>query len=144
MAKIIDSSMSIIPIILLFLLILILLYVKYLNDRREYIESFTNQETVDNETHNETNNETDNKIYLYPTRDLGDECAKEGLKPAFAPTICQIGDTMTPYANCKCIDDNGHCKTCYDPIKKDMTNANIVYDAYPNATSALTQIIHNS
>lgn len=136
MAKNIDSSMSIIPIILLFLLILILLYVKYLNDRKEYIESFTNEETI--------NNEIDNSIYLYPTRDLGDECAKDGLKPAFAPTICQIGDTMTPYANCKCIDNNGNCKTCYEPIKKDMTNANIVYDAYLNASSALTEVIHNS
>ena len=127
MTKIFDSSMSIIPFILLFLLIIVLLYVKYINDRREYIESFTNQESVDD-------------IYLYPTNDLEAECAKDGLKPAFGPTICQIGDKITPYANCKCIDNDGKCKMCYDPIEKDMTNANIVYNAYPNANSALTQI----
>jgi len=138
-----DSLMSIIPFILLFLLIMILLYVKYLNDRREYesIESFTNSDIDD--------------IYLYPTQDLGVECAKDGLiAPAFGPTICQIGNDIIPYANCKCLDGSGKCVKCYEPIKRDITNANIVYDAYPsannlndaykNVNSALTQVIYNS
>ncbi len=124
MIKTSDSSMTVIPFVLLFLLIMILLYVKYLNDRRDYIESFTNSDT-----------------YLYPTQNLGAECAKDGFKaPAFGPTICQIGDTINPYANCKCLDESGKCVQCYEPIKSDITNANIVYDAYPNINSALTQV----
>ena len=130
------SLMSIIPFILLFLLIMILLYVKYLNDRREYIESFINESLIEERI------EKINDTYLYPTCDLEAECAKDGLKPAFMPTICQIGDTINAYANCKCIDNDGKCKMCYPDIKRDMTHASVIYDAYPNANSAITENIY--
>jgi hypothetical protein len=120
---------------------MILLYVKYLNDRQEYIESFINDENreAQRESRREEKQESNNDIYLYPTRDLQDECEKDGLKPAFMPTICQIGDTLNAYANCKCVDSNGKCKTCYPDIKQSMSNGNIIYDAYPNINSAITQ-----
>ena len=118
--KDLNSSLSFIPFILLFLLIMILLYAKYLNDRRDYIESFANEKDT----------------YLYPIRDLEGECAKDGLKPAYAGKICELNGTLNSYANCKCADNNGNCKICYDPIKRDETNANIIYNAYPDSKTS--------
>jgi len=110
-----NSSLSIIPIILLFLLIMILLYVKHLNDRKDFIESFYNNNgLVDG--------------YLYPTTGLSDECSKEGLKPAFMPKVCDINGNLDVYSNCKCTNDKGDCKLCYPKIKRDVTNAEPVYE----------------
>jgi len=149
-----NSLMSIIPFILLFLLIMILLYVKYLNDRREYIESFISEEVMDSyrderrDAHRDAvygeRHYSNSDIYLYPTHDLQTECEKDGLKPAFMPTICQIGDNLNAYANCKCVDNNGKCKICYPDIKQSMTNGGVIYDAYPNINSAITQKFQQS
>jgi hypothetical protein len=111
-----NSSLSVIPIILLFLLILILLYAKYLNDQKEFVESFLNR-----------NDKVDDK-YLYPTRDLEAECAKNGLQPAFMPQVCDIDGKLDVYSNCKCADLKGRCKLCYPKIKRDITNAEPIYE----------------
>lgn len=67
--------------------------------------------------------------YLFPFRKLSNECEKQGLKPAFMPTSCIVDEEYNPYANCKCMDKNGECKTCYDEIKKDMKGRSVVYNA---------------
>jgi hypothetical protein len=45
------------------------------------------------------------------------------------PKACYVNGNLNSYANCKCEDENGNCKICYDEIKKDSKNANTVYDA---------------
>ena len=69
------------------------------------------------------------KTYLYPTADLGKECVNMNLLPSFMPKACYTDGKLNPYANCKCEDKSGNCKICYDEIKKDSKNANVVYNA---------------
>ena len=45
------------------------------------------------------------------------------------PKACYVDGNLNSYANCKCEDENGNCKICYEEIKKDSKNANTVYDA---------------
>ena len=102
----------IITIYLLIILVLFLITIKYVKDKHiQKIESFSN------------NN------YLYPIKGLSKICAKENLKPSFMPKACFIDGKMNSYANCKCEDEKGNCKICYDTIKKDTSNANVVYDS---------------
>jgi hypothetical protein len=68
-----------------------------------------------------------NKTYLYPIRGLQSICQKKGLKPSFMPKSCYLNDVLNPYANCKCEDESGKCKICYDTIDKNTKNSNIVY-----------------
>ena len=45
------------------------------------------------------------------------------------PKICYVDGKMNNYANCKCEDNEGNCKICYDTIKKDSTNSSEIYDS---------------
>mgnify|MGYP000005705589 CR=1 FL=1 len=100
--------------IVLVLMIIILLFLIY--HKKKDIENFT------------SNN--DSSDYLFPTRDLQEICKKEyNLFPAYGATQCMENGKPNPYANCKCEDESGNCKICYEEIKKDSKNANTVYDA---------------
>lgn len=103
------------PLGLLIFLILMLLMINKEN-KIKINESFTNK----------------SDIYLYPIKGLQSICAKENLKPSFMPKACYIDGNLNSYANCKCEDEYGNCKICYDEIKKDSKNANTVYDASGN------------
>jgi len=105
-----------IPFILLIILILILLYIFYFKKYNLNIESFSNNDKL-------------NDGYLYPVRGLQNICAKDNLKPSFMPKACYVDGVLNSYANCKCEDKEGNCKICYDTIKKDNKNSNIVYNA---------------
>jgi len=46
------------------------------------------------------------------------DCAASGLKPAYNPHICQKNNTdIVVDANCKCTDEFGNCKKCFDKIE---------------------------
>ena len=64
--------------------------------------------------------------YLFPIKGLTKEC-KGNLKPAYMPTSCVIDGKLKPFSNCKCINNDGECKECYDEIKKDK-NRSIKYN----------------
>ena len=67
--------------------------------------------------------------YLYPIKGLQPICAQENLKPSYMPKACYIDGKLNSYANCKCEDENGNCKICYDTIKRDSNNSSVVYDS---------------
>lgn len=67
--------------------------------------------------------------YLYPIKGLSPICAKQNLLPSYMPKVCYVDGKLNSYANCKCEDKEGNCKICYDTIKKDSNNSNIVYNA---------------
>ena len=67
--------------------------------------------------------------YLYPIKGLSPICAKDNLLPSYMPKVCYVDGILNSYANCKCEDKEGNCKICYDTIKKDSNNSNIVYNA---------------
>ena len=70
------------------------------------------------------------KNYLFSTKKkLTDDCKKDGLKPAYMPTSCILDGKLKPFRNCKCIDNTGECKKCYDEIKKDDSKKSLLYDA---------------
>ena len=111
----------------------------YLN-KKLYIENFIDKKTTNDSSKYNTlldNNKSAlnsdpnlskyNKTYLYPIRGLQSICEKEGLKPSFMPKSCYLNDVLNPYANCKCEDESGKCKICYETINKDTQNSNIVY-----------------
>ena len=99
-------------IILFLLLLLLIIFLFFLKNRNDILyEEFSNQN------------------YLYPIRGLQSICNKDNLKPSFMPKVCYVDGKLNSYANCKCEDDKGNCKICYDTIKKDSKNSNIVYDA---------------
>ena len=126
-------------------------FTSYLNKkptifRKPYLENFIDKETTNDNQNNDTskyntlidnNNKSVlnsdpnlsnyNKTYLYPIRGLQSICQKEGLKPSFMPKSCYLNDVLNPYANCKCEDESGKCKICYETISKDTQNSNIVY-----------------
>jgi hypothetical protein len=97
-----------IQIILILLLLIIIFFLNY-NQRYDF---FSNS----------------NK-YLYPTQDLSEICSKENLYPSFMPKACYVDGNLNSYANCKCEDKDGNCKKCYDTIKKNNNETNIVYNA---------------
>lgn len=98
-----------IPFVLLIILIVTLL-ISY--NRNDLTESFSN-----------------NDKYLYPIKGLQSICQKEGLNPSFMPKACYVDGNLNSYANCKCEDDSGNCKICYDTIKKDSNNSSVIYNA---------------
>jgi len=104
------SSMFNILIIMLFLLLLLLMF------KRNSYENFEN-------------NVVNNTSYLYPIKKLSPICAKEGLKASFMPKACFVDGKLNSYANCKCEDEKGNCKICYPEIKRDITNASVIYNA---------------
>jgi len=70
--------------------------------------------------------------YLYPTRDLGNECQSDNLEPSYMPKICVIDGEIEEDANCKCQDKNtGECKLCYPviPRKIQEREERIIYNA---------------
>lgn len=99
---------------ILLLLIIILIIILCFSHSKKYVESFT--------TDSEDN-------YLYPVRGLSSICAKENLKPSYMPKACYLDGELNNYANCKCEDKEGNCKICYDTIKKDSKNSNVIYNA---------------
>ena len=68
--------------------------------------------------------QTDN--YLYPTSNV--KCGGS-LKPSYMPKSCYIDGKLNSYANCKCEDENGNCKICYDTIDHIDNNAKVIYNA---------------
>ena len=98
-----------IPFVLLIILIVIL-FILY--NKNNLTESFSN-----------------NNKYLYPIKGLQSICQKEGLNPSFMPKACYVDGNLNSYANCKCEDDSGNCKICYDTIKKDSNNSSVIYNA---------------
>ena len=67
------------------------------------------------------------KNYLFSTKKkLTDDCKKDGLKAAYMPTSCILDGKLKPFTNCKCIDDTGECKKCYEQIKKEKKS--LLYD----------------
>jgi hypothetical protein len=140
-----------------FLFIFFLLYIKHVNDTQDFIESYKNitdesykniiQESYKNITEEETKlvkninnlikesfsniNEEDhlNDKYLYPIKGLQNICSKKNLFPSFMPKACYVDGNLNSYSNCKCEDEKGNCKICYPEIKKDSSNANVIYDA---------------
>ncbi len=105
----------VLPFGLLIFLIMILLMLNMQN-KKNNIESFSNSSST----------------YLYPIKGLQSICAKENLKPSYMPKACYVDGNLNSYANCKCEDESGNCKICYEEIKKDSKNANTVYDASAN------------
>lgn len=65
--------------------------------------------------------------YLFPIKGLTKEC-KGNLKPAYMPTSCVKNGKLKPFSNCKCVDENGDCKICYDEIKKESKGKPISYN----------------
>jgi len=61
--------------------------------------------------------------YLYPIKGLSNECKKNNLKAAFMPTSCVIDGKLKPNRNCKCINNDGTCQTCYPEIKKEKNRS---------------------
>ena len=106
--------MTILLIILLLLIIILLITINY----KKYSEIIVKENFFNNSSE-----------YLYPVKKLGSECEKHNLYPAYMPQVCYIDGVLNTYANCKCQDKNGNCKICYDTIKKDDRNANVVYNA---------------
>lgn len=103
-----------IPFGLLIFLVIILFIVNInIQNKKIFNESFSNKSDP----------------YLYPIKGLQSICAKNNLKPSFMPKACYVDGNLNSYANCKCEDENGNCKICYEEIKKDSKNANTVYDA---------------
>jgi len=120
-------------------------YVSYLNKKptifmKPYIENFSDKNddsskynNLIDDNHNKSAINSDpnltnyNKTYLYPIRGLQSICQKEGLKPSFMPKACYLNNVLNPYANCKCEDESGKCKICYETIDKNTKNSNIVY-----------------
>lgn len=103
------------PLGLLLFLIIILIMLN-MQDKKIINESFSNKSDQ----------------YLYPIKGLQSICAKDNLKPSFMPKACYVDGNLNSYANCKCEDESGNCKICYEEIKKDSKNANTVYDASAN------------
>jgi hypothetical protein len=97
-----------------FLLLFIILFfsILFLLKQKSY-ESFSNK----------------NDNYLYPIKGLQSICEKDNLKPSFMPKICYVNGVLNSYANCKCEDEKGNCKICYDKIIKDSKNSNVIYNA---------------
>jgi hypothetical protein len=75
---------------------------------------------------------SDEKPYLYPIKGLEPQCAKDNLLPSYMPKACYVNGVLNNYANCKCEDNEGNCKICYETIKKDSKNSSVVYDASKN------------
>ena len=96
-------------IFLVIILILVILWLFYYKS----VESFSNRD--------------DN--YLYPIKGLTGICEKENLLPSYMPKACYVDGKMNTYANCKCEDKEGNCKICYDTIKKDSKNSDIIYNS---------------
>ena len=117
---------GLIIIIVAFLFIMVLLYIKHINDRQDFIESFNNNVNVDKL----------NDKYLYPIRGLQSICEKDKLLPSFMPKACYVNGNLNSYSNCKCEDEKGNCKICYPEIKKDSKNANVIYDAKESFASS--------
>lgn len=70
------------------------------------------------------------KNYLYPTKGLTNECKKEdGLRPAYMPTSCILDGELKPFRNCKCMNKDGICQSCYPEIKKESKGKSISYNA---------------
>lgn len=68
--------------------------------------------------------------YLYPTKNLQNECEATGLEPAYGPTSCFKDGQYIPTANCKCREKStGDCKSCYPKIKHDDTSSTTIYKA---------------
>ena len=65
--------------------------------------------------------------YLYPIKGLTKECEGD-LKPAYMPTSCVIDGKLKPYRNCKCMNNDGECKVCYDEIKKESKGRSLSYN----------------
>lgn len=97
---------------------------KIKNDDSKYNGMINNNKSALNSDPNLSNYK---KTYLYPIRGLQSICQKEGLKPSFMPKSCYLNDVLNPYANCKCEDESGKCKICYETIDKNTKNSNIVY-----------------
>ena len=98
--------------LIILLIIILIICIKY-NTKKLILESFSNN----------------SDSYLFPIKGLQSICAKENLKPSYMPKVCYIDGKINSYANCKCEDESGNCKICYDTIKKDSNTSNIVYDA---------------
>jgi len=98
--------------LILFILLIIVLFLIIYNENIE--ESFSNNDDS----------------YLYPIRGLSNICKENNLYPSYMPKVCYVDGNLNSYANCKCEDNKGNCKICYPTIKKDSTNANVVYNAY--------------
>ena len=104
-----------------FLFIMGLLYIKHINDKKDFIESFISNNIEEKDNLNDK--------YLYPIKGLQSICSKDNLLPSFMPKACYVNGKLNSYANCKCEDEKGNCKICYSEIKKDSSNASVVYDA---------------
>lgn len=129
--KIIKKNIPLIIIIILVIIIIILIPFKI--NFSYSMEKFENTDPVQivNELAPENQNQKQELKgnYLYPIRGLTPICAKDNLKPSFMPKACFVNGVLNSYANCKCEDQNGNCKLCYDTIIKDTKNSNVVYDA---------------
>ena len=98
--------------LIVLLIIILIICIKY-NSKKLILESFSNN----------------SEPYLYPIKGLQSICSKKNLKPSYMPKACYIDGKLNSYANCKCEDENGNCKICYNTIKKDSNNSNVVYNS---------------
>ena len=70
--------------------------------------------------------------YLYPTTGLGEKCKAKGLAPSYMPMLCNKADgTSNPYSNCECVDKDGMCAVCYEPLTKYQMYAGKIFDPSP-------------
>jgi hypothetical protein len=67
--------------------------------------------------------------YLFPTQKVQEICNKKGLEPSYMPQLCYKADgSSNPYANCQCVDKDGMCALCYDPMVKYEMYAGKIFD----------------
>jgi hypothetical protein len=102
-------------LIIIFVILLFIILFKIIN---KYNENFEN--SVDNKIENN---------YLYPLKGLTIFCEKEGLMPSYMPKVCSIDGKINSYANCKCQDEKGNCKLCYETLEKHKAQSKTVYDS---------------
>jgi len=70
--------------------------------------------------------------YLYPTTGLEERCKAKGLTPSYMPMLCNKADgNSNPYANCECVDKEGMCAICYEPLTKYQMYAGKIFDPSP-------------